>query len=89
MSIPVPNNVNGESECPKRPHTSLMPNDMPPISFPDIETLLQNYLENTPGSDKHGEWNIQKAQVWLEVGTVIRRLKVTDTAFTPFSPNIR
>ena len=36
----------------------------------DYEEPLWNYLENTPGPDEHGEWDIQKARVWLEVGTV-------------------
>ena len=44
--------------------------DIQPGDHSDYEEPLRNYLENTPGPDEHGEWDIQKAQVWLEVGTV-------------------
>jgi hypothetical protein len=44
--------------------------DFQPGKHSDIEEPLRKYLENTPGPDEHGEWDIQKARVWLEVGTV-------------------
>ena len=56
--------------------------DIQPRDHSDYEEPLWNYLENTPGPDEHGEWDIQKARVWLEVGTVSDMIQSSQYAYS-------